>query len=365
MHAAGEQRSWQVSARPFKTAALALALLAAIAAIAEIVARTDAVTRWLPPPSYSTRIRFFDQQMARLGAQVRAHGPVDCVFLGSSGALHAFDPQVFTQTYAEKTGRRLHCFNFGLPGASVADARAIAPILRHDYGVRLFVFGFTRRDVSTGALALRLEDNPWIKRRTAGFNFDGFLTDTSVAFRYFAAFRRWMDATREEPFATFRIREDGYFPSGWVLQRSAVVTGWELGMARQSVGIYDPRSFSRLMALADTGAEIVLVEIPRSEAMTSSVSIPEEARIDTPAYKEFLARLAAKAESSGIVLIERPPLEMIPIEGWSDYVHLNAHGAELFSRWAATRMAEASAAKRAVEAHPIAGAARTEKHRGG
>src|SRR5262245_44626018 len=100
MHAVGEPRSWPVNARPYRAAVLALSLLVAIAATCEIAARTDAAKRLLTLPSYGTRIRFFDAQMARLDALVRTQGPVDCALLGSSAALQALDPQAFSETYA-------------------------------------------------------------------------------------------------------------------------------------------------------------------------------------------------------------------------------------------------------------------------
>src|SRR6188474_926496 len=98
MPAAPEHRSWQVTTRPFKAAALALALGVGIAGACEVAARSDTARRHLPVPSYGTRIRFFDLQMARLNALVRDHGAVDCMFLGSSGVLHGLDPWEFAQT---------------------------------------------------------------------------------------------------------------------------------------------------------------------------------------------------------------------------------------------------------------------------
>src|SRR6185503_4142778 len=105
-----EQRSWQASLRPLRGAAVVLAVMAAIAGAFEAAARTDAAKRLLPPPSYGTRIRFFDLQKARLDALVEKDGPIDCVFLGSSSAMHALDPRVFADVYEDKTGRRLRCF---------------------------------------------------------------------------------------------------------------------------------------------------------------------------------------------------------------------------------------------------------------
>jgi hypothetical protein len=345
VQAAPKHRSWQVTTRPFKAAALALALGVALAGACEVAARSDAARRHLAPPSYGTRIRFFDLQMARLNALVRAQGPVDCMFLGSSGALQALDPQVFAQVYAEKTGRRTRCFNFGLPGASVNDARALAPILKRDYGIRLFVYAFTVRDVSSGARALRLEDVPWVERRTAAFNLDGFLTDASAAFRYFAAFRRWLDPNREEPFVTFPIREDGFYPSVRVLSTAVVMTGWEMQMASQSQGNYDPRAFSSLMALAQNGTQVVALEIPRSETIVTSQWVPEPARSYTAAYQEFRARLADKARRAHAEFIEAPPPDTVPMDGWADLVHMNARGAAAFSGWAAARVADAGRAR--------------------
>jgi len=103
-------------------------------------------------------------------------------------------------------------------------------------------------------------------------------------------------------------------------------------MASQSKGTYEPRAFSSLMALTRSGTEVIALEIPRSEMIVTSRWVPEPARSYTAAYEEFRTRLADKAKHANAQFIEAPPPDTVPMDGWADLVHMNEHGAAIFSR---------------------------------
>jgi hypothetical protein len=339
-------RTWRAGSGALKTPALALLSAALLAGACEILARTDVAAHVLGPPSYGTRLRFFDLQMARLQTHARAGG-VDCVFLGSSAVLHALDPRAFAAAYERKAGRRPRCFNFGLPGATVADVQALGRILTRDYRVDMLVYAITPRDVGQGALGPLLNESPWVKRRVTKLNFDGYLTEASTAFRYFLLFRRWLEPGRPEAFVGFPVREDGFFPAERTLDAGAFLTGWELGILKQG-GRYEVRAFSGLVDLEKLGVDVVVAEIPRAPALARLEHAPDVAVRQVRAYEAFRSQVAAKAGGAGGVFIEAPPDDIVAGDGWADLVHMNARGAESFSSWLGARTAEVGAGNAVV-----------------
>jgi hypothetical protein len=202
--------------------------------------------------------------------------------------------------------------------------------------LRLLVYAMTPRDVGQGALGPLLKEAPWIKRRVEAFNVDGFLTEVSAAFRYSLLFRRWLEPGRPEPFVQFPIRDDGFFPCRRTLGDGDFLTGWELGILSQG-GRYDVRAFSGLVDLTKHGNELVVAELPLPPAVTRARNTPQTVQRDDSRYRVFRSLLAEKATRVGAVLVEAPPPDEIPADGWADYVHMNARGAAAYSGWLGAR----------------------------
>src|SRR5713101_2683636 len=152
-----------------KTPALALALLVLFLVASELTTRTASVRTRLLAPSVGSASRLFELQLARLNALVERQGPVDCIFLGSSLVLMALDPEAFGTGYEGGSGKRIRCFNFGVPGSLVSDVGALADVLGEDYRPRLLFYGVSFRDFLDIAKGPRLEDLAWVQYRLGTF----------------------------------------------------------------------------------------------------------------------------------------------------------------------------------------------------
>ena len=332
-----ENNKLRITREPFKTLALAALVLAVSAGAFELAARTEALSSRVRAPSYGTRIRFFDLQMERL-QRYAEKGPIDCLFVGNSAVLQATDPEIFSDALAHRTGKRPRCFNFGLPGASARDVVPLSMILTRDFDVPLLIYPLTPRDVSKHALALRLEINRWVERRTVAFNLDGFLTESSHAFRYWLALQRDLGTGRAEPYVDFPIRDDGFFSAHRVRPGDDVITGGTHELLKQR-GRYQNRWLSPIAYLPKRGTQVVLVELPATGLRSRSMETDPD-----DAAHGFANRIAPLAEQEGVHLIRAPQERLIPEDGWADFVHMNARGAAHFSRWLAERVADANAA---------------------
>ena len=153
-------RTWQATASVTRTPVLALAMLVVFALSCELAARIPLVRSRLHPPGVGSPSRPFELQLARLDAFVASQGGVDCIFVGSSLALLGFDPDAFSAAYRRRTGRRIRCFDFGVPALTASSVGAIARILAEDYHPWLLIYGIGARDLSAAADNPRLTDIP-------------------------------------------------------------------------------------------------------------------------------------------------------------------------------------------------------------
>src|SRR5579871_563893 len=103
----------------------------------------SALNSYLPPLSQDSNDQDFEYKILGLDALVQKQGPIDCIFIGSSMVHRGINPEVFSDAYKAQTGKDIHCYNFGLLGATESSLSPVAKILLERYKPKLLVYGVT------------------------------------------------------------------------------------------------------------------------------------------------------------------------------------------------------------------------------
>jgi hypothetical protein len=323
--------------------ALALLVLAVSAAAAEVVARSPIVREAMPVRGLGTRHLQFEVKLAKLEDFARAQHGVPCLILGSSTATFAIDPTALGQEVGQRTGCALECFNFGVRGLSPAGEAPLARILLDDFRPSIVVYGLdiVGFDEDVGETAQQaIFSTPWGRYRTGHPDWQGWLAEHSLAYRYFLPYRGWADPTYLIALeATLRKAEltdaRGYIASTETLP--------EIGGPPDPA--VEPRLFrvlrdftlaeealQGLRAAADLGREtqLVIVEMP---VHSTFLDFLPEGEVQ---YNETKRYIAETLLARGVALIEADEVRLtIPEDGWINRNHINRTGAIIFTRWLA------------------------------
>jgi hypothetical protein len=345
-------RTLQV-ARPFgKTIWLSFAFLLLILGFAEWVARSDLIQSLLTPPKMGSRHYQLGNKLALLNSAIQKHGPVDCLFIGSSMVDLGIDPEAFRESYREKTGRDIRCFNFAIDASSATSSAALAQILVEDYKPHLLIFGTDARDYAVfrdDQDAAVILDTNWIKYRMGHFSLDGWLTEHSFLYRYRQHLSQLMrfdlDGTiRSETTENFGIQPNGFTPN----KEIGTYINDPPDPADDSFEVtYNTKIFSSYRMLEDNLA--ALEQILNQNKAETVVVVAEMVIADGLYYffgngqsdhQLFIDRIRDISAAHGVPFLEAERLDLIPDDGWVDYSHLNAKGAKVFSAWLGGQIGE-------------------------
>jgi hypothetical protein len=320
---------------PFgRTVLLGLLSAAALAGIAEVAARTDALHRRLPPETVGGGLVQLDRKLVLTREMIGEAGPIDCLFLGSSQVYRSIDPEIVDRALRQAAGQGFRSFNFGLGGMSETSEAEIAKILLGRLHPKLVVIGassyglYERKD--RDQFESHLATSPWFRFHQGDFTVEGWLSDRSVAFRQFLGYRFWREQSPETR-GKLRQAVKGMTASGYGRTEPGEFRGIDRGAAR------DLRRFEvspdRLSALADLlrqrapGLEMLVVEVPVSDTALQHFG---DGEADHQRALDEIEKVTARY---GVPFWRYPAERAIPVEGWADFIHLNQAGAETYSRW--------------------------------
>jgi hypothetical protein len=333
-------RGWRVAAAAFTTPLLALILLSAVVALAEIAARSGYFQTYLPAPSVGSPSRMLDLQLAKVEALVRTEGGIDCLFLGNSLALYGLDPDAFAGAFEAQAGQRPRCFNFAVPGIAASGMVAIAGILARDHRPGLMIYGVTPRDFNDAADAPAVETIPWVRYRSGVVTLDGWLAEHSYAYRYYltVAGGHLHDPSSLRKFAAGAPRGFYANTTAAVFDQAAFERARRLvsGQMEHAASDVQLQALDGLLELRGTDVQVLLVELPLH------LPVAEWSPAAAATYRRVMDRVQRRALAAAVPLWTPPP-DLVPADGWIDLWHLNARGAAIFSRWLGERAARAVA----------------------
>lgn len=338
-----KNRILQMSLAAVKTPALALGILAFVLAGGELAARSAFVRSRLGPPSVGSRARILDLQLAKLDELTAREGGMDCIFLGNSLVLFGLDPDSFSAAYEANAGSRLRTYNFSVPGIPVSGNAALAHILVEDYRPRLLIYGVTSRDFSNIADGLAIESIPWVRHRMGVASVDGWLVEHSRAYGYFLLSASELPAATERATRSFSPHAPrGFF--GFVAAAKFDAAAFARAMDLLSLvldrGVAPAQmsALGTLLKVRDNGTQLVFLEMP------VRVDLSDWSAADAARYEKLMSEVRRALRDTGAPLWSPPAARLLPADGWTDLWHLNARGAEAFSRWVGERLAAAVSA---------------------
>lgn len=280
-----------------------------------------------------------EMQLDRLHASAVRRGGVDCIVFGNSLAFFGFNPDVFSAVYAERTGRPIRCYDLGVLGMTAADVGPLARVLADEYHPWLLIYAASARDLTWMGDAPAIATMPWVRYRLGTFSLDGWLTDRLYVYRYYLAYRSGDHLMgRLETRAPTAVSPEGFLPSRLTMGAHAAPLALFEGMASRvfSHGIVRAQldGFSAFLDLQGMGLQPVVVEMPIHPALTQRLAT-------NPGYANTIARMRAETRRRHVLFLRKRSWRMIDERGWGDFSHLNAHGADILTRWLAGRIATA------------------------
>lgn len=329
------------SLSPARTLVLAALILVLAAGLAETIVRLGPVQRRLPAPSLGSGHQNFDLKIALLDAFVKKEGGLDCLFIGPSTVNYGINPAVVRATFRRYTGHDLRCFNFGLAALSNPTTRLLMRLLVDRYHPRNIILGcFTGQDRFGVSTEERLAANPWVNYVLGRRTFRGWLTEHSVAFRYFLRLTIWLkqpDFSASVSALERQTAPDGY--SGTLRIMPNIDRRPDPVKERENYVRFGHFSISpeHLRALEDllrfkSRVGLAVVEMPIHPTYLDFFG---NGKAD---FDRVTEETRARAESRGVPYWSPDELRF-PSRAWWNRIHLNSNGADILSRWLGRKLA--------------------------
>lgn len=353
MHSDFHARTLQIT-RPFGTvlahgAALAVLLTILVAAFFETGSYAGFIQQVMPHPSLATSNPQFDLKIDRLDQWVRLNGAVDCIFIGSSQVDGGINPEAVSEAYKQKTGRPINCFNFGISTLTSQAAGPLAHLLVERYHPQLLVLGTSPRDFSEqfGDLSRPLTETAFIEQYNDKPSLQGWMIDQSSAYRYYLGLQQWQDPENRKIIDEYSrsIQSNGFDPKQGEYEFEAdtqdvLIPDFEIHEA-------DWSGFQELSEIKKYGIQVIVLEMP-----VHPLFLPFYLGSLSAYDVRFLQPIQSFLNHYEIPFWQTQPDAplLLPGSAWKDQRHLNASGAEIFSRYLGTLIAE-RASGLAAEAH--------------
>lgn len=322
-----------------RTLFMAAAILILFIGMCESIARLDSLRAYLPPQSINSGNQQIDVKLAHLDALIHRKERLDCIFLGSSAVDRGFDPEVFQDAYKNRAGKEIVCFNFGIAGCAEPSAALLSQALIRKYRPTLLIVGTT--PLMKDQMQTRLVSNPWLRYWSGSFDFDGWLTEYSAAFRCYLGFRS--------------LLKPAFLTNHWRLKSQVTANGYHpyendtpdeknlRPRRKTSPGTQDepsgipPETLDALTQITQQRVQtrVLFVEMPMHP---SSKFISGKRRED---YEEALLMTQDITQRLGAQFWRALPFHPVPDTGWKRRLHMNRIGAEAFSRWLGEKVGEA------------------------
>ncbi|HVN54401.1 MAG TPA: hypothetical protein VMT46_08730 [Anaerolineaceae bacterium] len=295
----------------------------------------------MPPPSVGASNPEFEVKLAHLEQLVKRDGAVDCLIVGSSQIDGGINPVALTKAYAQRTGKTILCYNFGISTLTGEAMGVITRVLEAKYHPRLMFLGISPRDFSDqfGENSRPLLKNPWIQYMLGNDNYTGWLIDHSSAYRYYLGMTNWKDPGNRVVIEEYANKIDGFGYGRLPNHHTPLVQLDEVLLKKYKFNPSDVDGFRQALNLNGAQTRVVVIEMPVNPAF-----YPNYIEGGESAYHEkFTQPVSAMAEEYGVPFwqtqVEIAP--QVPADGWNDRRHLNEDGAAFFSTWLGGKIADA------------------------
>jgi hypothetical protein len=308
---------------------LSMVTIAIIIGLSELILRAPAVQPYLPPADIGAPNPEIQAKWDLLNARIN-EDPIDCIFVGSSVVSVAVNPELFN------AGR---CFNFGISAASLEDAADLGVIIARQTGIRKVIFGYTYPAYATHH---SMTEFPWARYMLGEFSLQGWLYQHSLSFAEYHTAMSWYRNGRAATAQWYRwVSSYGYLRLSYEekhltaaslpdeLIRQSERTDVEM-VGAEGLRLPVEHIMTRLTELKALDVQVVLVQMPA----------PQEIGMlyEHSPYTDFEALIEQRAVEIGVPIIRSDPA-LLPLDHFADIVHLNDHGAAVFTEWMSDQLA--------------------------
>lgn len=314
-----------------KVFALAIIYTLLLVLITEGVVRLAITANFLVEPGIGTSNADLNIKIPLLDKLVKKTGGVDCIFLGSSMTNDDVDPEVFAQTYAELSGRKITCFNFAIARLNGEIAGGLSRILVERYHPGLLIYGTSARDYSQELGNRVLIEDSWFRYKLGKWNAAGWLKDNSMAFRLYLKFLSDLNPDNRE--YAIHVRQNTSPYGHFELVKNATSLEGEITIHEKNLQQADFAGVKRLTNLDGPDVRVLVMEIPVHEKF-----LPVYVNSKTEDYYTlFFDPLTKLLNKRGILFIQTITGSHFTVsdDGWADMKHLNNKGSARFSTWLA------------------------------
>lgn len=334
--------------RPFgQTLLLSIVLLAFMLLFGEIITRSTWFQSRIAVWDWGTNYRNLSRKLDQLETIAAQKGSIDCLFLGNSMVLRGFDPESFALAYQNQTGQSIQCFNFGIQGMPAAGAGALVNVLVDDFQPRILFYGVDPYDFSINPNAKEstiVTEMAWLRYRQGEFNPKGWLVENSVLYKSRKAIYLLLRFDIDRAFNNWDQLDDeglsalnGYDPVPEIILSVMSPPDSDDG-SKLVQFLYDLFSdftiyrenvsgLQEVISQSDKDLQVILVQMPVPPTYMHFFGEGEKD------YERFMKLVEDSAQNGQTSFIKTVPAAPIPDQGWIDYGHLNASGAEFFSQW--------------------------------
>lgn len=348
-----------------KVIALGVALFLLMTIGLELIARTTWIQTKVPFQAYGTNHVQFEMQLNNFFAFIEENGPPDCIILGTSMPFRGINPEKLQEAYIERIGKNILCYNLSTAGIHFRDLLFISMSLAGKVEPNLIIVGTSPFDFTEGreqSLDTRFTENAWLLYHIGDFSIEGWLIDTSYAFRilklisYFApqglrfndddgvnhAINKWKNQLTPSGFGyTTAIEKNIAKPMNQGETRKFLEQFGNFTISQTNLS-----SLEKIIEnYYQNQTDIIIVSMPYDESM---VQIKDEEGNPHPEQKKletFISELdqgiSNIANKFGIPYLRPQISDQIPDDGWRDRYHLNHIGSPIFSRWLGEYLANA------------------------
>lgn len=323
-----------------RTLFFALMFIPLIALLVEGILRFVSIPAWLMIPTIDRELNYseIDIKLSRL-FELEQEEKVNCFILGSSMSDFGIDPHILNQKPVISGIGEPLCFNLALKAMKPELTAHIASFLVQNSNPSILILGISPLDFTGGQDMIRkFVHSPWLRYQDGQYSLEGWMVENLYTYRYWLSFLKYRDPAYRTDLKNQLVGIDS-FGSQTIEDTGRTYTVLpEMEFADFDLKENDLVGLERISSLNSPEMKIIAVEMPIHPDYLSRYTCGGET-----GYEEHLIQPIQRildAEEIPFIRSQKQIRDIVPTEGWKDYLHLNHSGKDKFSHWLAGELTD-------------------------